>query len=352
MSDRDLKNEMRCAIRFCHRLKKSAQETVDLLREAYKDDCLGDSTIFRWYNSFTEGRESAELIPPSGRPVTASTEVNTNTIAVLMQEDRHLTVAEIASIMNISVGTAHSILKDKLQLSRVCARLVPHMLTSEQMLNRINVCNEWKAMLKRDPTFLNRVITCDETWVHHHDPLTKQESSVWKHVDSPPPKKVRQTKSATKVMMLVFFDHEGVIYQHEVPHGVTVNADHYITALKTLKIHISRKRRHLVRKWILHHDNARPHTAARVLEFLTKSKITVMKHPPYSPDLAPCDFWMFPKLKEALRGQTFSSYQDIVTAVQGYFNTLDKNAFSTCFQKWILRWDRCIEARGRYFEKE
>lgn len=165
-------------------------------------------------------------------------------------------------------------------------------------------------------------------------------------------KKVRQTKSATKVMMLVFFDHEGVIYQHEVPHGVTVNADHYITALKTLKIHISRKRRHLVGKWILHHDNARPHTAARVLEFLTKSKITVMKHPPYSPDLAPCDFWMFPKLKEALRGQTFSSYQDIVTAVQGYFNTLDKNAFSTCFQKWILRWDRCIEAGGRYFEKE
>lgn len=167
-----------------------------MLQEAYKEDCLGDSTIFRWY-AFEEGRKSVELIPPSCRQVTVSSEVNTNTIAVLMQEDRHMIVVEIASIMNISVGNAHSILKDKLQFTRVCAPWVLHMLISEQMLNRINMCNEWKAMFIRDPTFLNCVIRCDETWVHHHDPLTKQEYSVWKHIDPPPPKKVRHTKSAS-----------------------------------------------------------------------------------------------------------------------------------------------------------
>jgi [histone H3]-lysine36 N-dimethyltransferase SETMAR len=151
---------------------------------------------------------------------------------------------------------------------------------------------------------------------------------------------------------MIFFDHQGVIYQHEVPQGTTVNADHYIEALKSLKTHIARKRKHYVRNWILHHDNARPHTAARVLEFLAKNKVAVMKHPPYSPDLAPCDFWMFPKLKEVLRGRKFSSNKEIVGAVQAFFKSLEANAFSTCFQKWISRWDRCIESGGRYFEKE
>jgi len=47
-------------------------------------------------------------------------------------------------------------------------------------------------------------------------------------------------------------------------------------------------------KWILHHDNAPAHDALRVCKFLAKNSITKMDHPPYSPDLAPCDFWLFP----------------------------------------------------------
>jgi transposase len=76
MSDRDLKNEMRCAVRFCHRLGKSAPETIQMMKEAYKEDCLGESTIFRWYKAFKEGRESAELLPRPGRQVTASNEAS------------------------------------------------------------------------------------------------------------------------------------------------------------------------------------------------------------------------------------------------------------------------------------
>lgn len=53
-------------------------------------------------------------------------------------------------------------------------------------------------------------------------------------------------KLATKIMMLIFFGHKEVIYQYEVPQDTIVNADHYMKALKTLKIHIARKRNHLV----------------------------------------------------------------------------------------------------------
>jgi transposase len=64
-------------------------------------------------------------------------------------------------------------------------------------------------------------------------------------------------------------------------------------------------------KMILHHDNAPAYDAFRAREFLAKNSITKMGYPPYSPDLAPCDFWLFPKLKTALKGQIFADLSDI-----------------------------------------
>lgn len=147
---------MRCVVRFCHYLGKSAQETIDIMKEAYMKDCLDESMIFRWLKVFSKGRESAKLISPPGSPVSAPNEVNVNTILALNQENRQM--IEAASIMNISVGMVHLILINKLELIRV-------MLMSDQMLSRINACNEWKAMRRRDSTFLKRVIMCEKTWV-------------------------------------------------------------------------------------------------------------------------------------------------------------------------------------------
>ena len=64
-------------------------------------------------------------------------------------------------------------------------------------------------------------------------------------------------------------------------------------------------------KWILQHDSVPVHDVLRVCAFLSKNSITKMDHPPYSPDLAPCDFWLFPKLKNALEGQRFADLSDI-----------------------------------------
>jgi transposase len=53
------------------------------------------------------------------------------------------------------------------------------------------------------------------------------------------------------------------------------------------------------------HDNAPAHSTALVLDVLAKHHITQFCQPPYSPDLAPCDFWLFPKLKSMLKGRRF-----------------------------------------------
>jgi transposase len=84
-------------------------------------------------------------------------------------------------------------------------------------------------------------------------------------------------------------------------------------------------------KWILHHDNTSPHDALQVSEFLAKKSNTKTVHPHYSPDLAR-DFWFFPKLKNALKGQIFADIPDIqrnVTLLRG----IPENDFRDCFRQ-------------------
>ena len=63
--------------------------------------------------------------------------------------------------------------------------------------------------------------------------------------------------------------------------------------------------------WLLHHDNAPAHSSNLVQQFLAKHKIVQLRQPSYSPDITPCDFWMFPKLKMALKGKRFDDIETI-----------------------------------------
>jgi len=102
--------------------------------------------------------------------------------------------------------------------------------------------------------------------------------------------------------------------------------------------------------WFLHHDNAPAHTLLIVREFLTKKNMTTVPHPAYSPDLAPCDFYVFPEIKLQLKGRRFISIVEIQAKSQQELNMLMLTDCNECFQKWQNHWDRCIQAQGDYFE--
>ena len=94
----------------------------------------------------------------------------------------------------------------------------------------------------------------------------------------------------------LFFDYRGLVRQEFVPHGTTANAAFYKSVLKRLREKVRRKRLDLWRdqSWLLHHDNARPHTALMIQEFLSRNSLPTVPQPPYSPNLSPADF--FPSL--------------------------------------------------------
>ena len=104
------------------------------------------------------------------------------------------------------------------------------------------------------------------------------------------------------------------------------------------------------KNWLLHHDNARVHTSLLVRKFLAKNNKLMMPQPPYSPDLAYCDFFLFPKRKRPMKGQRYATIEEIKATSKEELNKITKNDFLKCFEDWKKRWHKCIIADGNYFE--
>jgi len=108
--------------------------------------------------------------------------------------------------------------------------------------------------------------------------------------------------------------------------------------------------RKIANTWFLHHDNAPRHTSFAVREFLAQHNITTLPHPPYSPDLAPCDFFLFPKLNPHLKGHHFGTIENLQAAATRALNSISSEDFFHCYEEWQQRWNRCIRTQGAYFE--
>ena len=102
--------------------------------------------------------------------------------------------------------------------------------------------------------------------------------------------------------------------------------------------------------WMLYHDNAPRHTAIFVMEFLAKKGIPVVPQPPYSPDLSPCDFVLFPKLKFHPKGRHFGTVENIEKAVTDQLKAIPVRDNQRCYEEWEQRLRRCVASQGNYFE--
>lgn len=345
-------SEQRGSIRFCFLLGKTATETHEMLCQAYKADALSRSVTFRWYSRFKEGRQSIEDDSRSGRPATANTEKNIEKVREKVLSDRRITIRELAEEVGIPHATVHSILTETLNMRRISAKFVPKLLNEDQKHARVQTCLELQESARTDPDFIHSIITGDETWVFGYDPETKAQSSQWKSPTSPRPKKARQSRSNVKTLLTVFFDSQGVVHHEFLPQGCTVNQNYYGAVLRRLRESIRRKRPERWRsgKFLLHHDNAPSHNALSIRKFLAEVSMTVVPHPPYSPDLAPNDFFLFPKLKSTLKGARFDDIEAIQRSTAERLKAIPVSEFQRCTRMWQNRWQHCIDSQGNYFE--
>ena len=137
---------------------------------------------------------------------------------------------------------------------------------------------------------------------------------------------------------------------HWVPTGQTVNKEYYVEVLREFRKRFLGKRPALFKsgQWHFHQDNAPVHNSIPFTDYLTKMGIKTVRHPPYSPDLAPCDFWLFPKLKEKLRGCRYETIEEMKEAVTKVIDTLTQEDFHEAFHKLLERYNKCIAAGEDY----
>uniref|UniRef100_A0A4W6C880 Histone-lysine N-methyltransferase SETMAR n=1 Tax=Lates calcarifer TaxID=8187 RepID=A0A4W6C880_LATCA len=102
---------------------------------------------------------------------------------------------------------------------------------------------------------------------------------------------------------------------------------------------------------ILHHDNARPHTAAQTVQTINELGWELFPHPPYSPDLAPSDFHLFGPLKAFTRGTKFESDDEVKSVVSDWLRHQSKDFYAEGIQKLVHRWEKCVTVLGDYVEK-
>ena len=350
--------EQRVNIKFLCASGRTPIQCWESLRDVYGQDAASKSTVRYWHRRFWGGDTDVADKPRNGRPSSVRTPDAVDQVRNIVDCDRRRTVRSIAAEVGINRSTTHKIIKKNLKMSKVCAKFVPRILTPELKHARIQMCEMNLQMLRDDPYLIDKIVSGDKSWFAVFDPEKKSASAQWKTPEERRPQKALRSRSVRKTMLTCFYDSSGTILTHFLPMGETTDTDMYLHILGLLKERIRRKRPHLWKKpdkdanrpFYLLHDNASSHTATLTLALLGESGIQMINHPPYSPNLAPCDFCLFPTLKNILWGVHHRTVQDLQANIVRQLRLLKAEQYSKSLEELPVRWQKCIAAGGDYFE--
>lgn len=314
------------------------------------DNAPGYSTVARWIQHFKQGRENLKDEQRIGRPITEKTAVNIERVRLVIQDNPYSTFDEIEAETSLSRGTIQTIIHDCLEMKKITSRWVPHSLSDKNRQDRVRVCQENLAKFKDGEWRLCDIITGDESWFYWCQVGRKQANKSWIGEGDSPRTLVRPDRFGSKTMVSIFFRTSGVEHITYWNKGNTITSQSYIEdCLKPLLSSVKRERKASGLRGIkFHHDNARPHVAKCVQTYLEEQNLQIMEQPPYSPDLAPSDFWLFDYIKQQLEDHT--SVESLMRQITKILHSTPKAEFRKTFDKWLERMQLCIDNQGNYFE--
>jgi histone-lysine N-methyltransferase SETMAR len=147
-------------------------------KEVYGDCSPSFSTIKKWGAEFKRGHTSLEDDPGEGCPKSATLKI-TEQVHDMVLNNQWMKVHEIAETTGISKECVGYILHEQLDMKKLCARWVPHLLSADQKHTRMNISEQCLDSFNKNKTDFvrHRFITMDETWIYHYTPEPKQQSN-------------------------------------------------------------------------------------------------------------------------------------------------------------------------------
>ncbi len=314
---------------FCVQIGWSQKETCIRLKQAFGHLAMSKTRIHEWHKTFSNGRTQVTDLPRTARRKTGRSEENIQTIKNVLAEDRQFAIAGMSELTGINPTAIQRILKIDLGSVRKSARLIPHLLTGPQEYTHMDTALQILRRAHKNPLFLSSVITMDESWVYQYDPLQKAQAAQWLHRQDPHPVHCNKERTTGKVLLVSFFNQKGLVHR-EFLRNTNVSQAIFIAILQRLRHSIHIKRPKIFRNWWSHMDNATTHTSGNTVNYLPLTGTQVLRHAPYSPDLAPSDFWFYPCLKKPLRGICFASLDDLEVAVDDVISSIPSHEFKHC----------------------
>ena len=121
----------------------------------------------------------SEETPRMGRPSTITTDENVEAVERIVIRDPQVSVGRVAYRLDITKTTIHEIMKNRMGMKKVCTRWVPKLLTPIERANRVDCCQGLLQQSEVNPAkFFHCIVTGDESWIHHYDPLSQLEPKV------------------------------------------------------------------------------------------------------------------------------------------------------------------------------
>ncbi|KAL4504575.1 hypothetical protein ABPG72_010021 [Tetrahymena utriculariae] len=309
------------------------------------------STVANLAKQFREGRVDVEDLDRIGRPQTARIEDNIQQVQEAIEVNPHATYDELEELIGISRGTLQNIIHQDLQLRKVASRYVPHILNQQNKKLRLQYCNENLQYYRDGPGRLCDIITGDEVQIYWRQIGRKISNSSWVGQGEPPRTIVKRSIYDQKTLFSIFFRSTGYMIIHAPDDNKTrFDSQYYIQNCLTPVVEVLNESRPTsgTKRIKLLHDNAKPHKNKEVDNFLQQNGIGLVPHPPYSPDLSPCDFWLNDQIKRKLNDHSsFDSLFDEVTRILEEIPTCE---YKKTFECWIERLQLCIDNQGDYFE--
>jgi histone-lysine N-methyltransferase SETMAR len=159
------------------------------------------------------------------------------------------------------------------------------------------------------------------------------------------------TQFNRKLMLTIVWNPRGFHLIKVLGKGRKFSAGYYIAGiLEPLSLWCSIETAGNERKFLVHADNAHPHTAKLLTQYFNENRMKSARHPPYSPDLAPSDFYRSGYAKRCFAGLSFEDTDQLLAAVEGVLEGIEKVTLQAVFLEWMDRLRKCIAANGEYTE--
>ena len=228
-------------------------------------------------------------------------------------------------------------------------RKVPYILSEEMKALRVEYAQTMLDILEKQKqhNFMD-ILTMDET------PLYLQNDNLlgWVSEDDPIPEVTKPTLHKKKFTLSVMWGVGGTVVVKGLDGENRVNSEYFCKEILTEAIRwCENKRYHTgVSSYLFHMDNAPCHNSRQTKDFMKDHHMNRMVHPPYSPDLAPCDFFLFGYMKREFADAKFGNMEEAVIQITTWLDTIDKNMRLAVFENWMLRLQKCIECNGDYVQ--